>query len=191
VLLLEGKSYPKELDGRGCTAKAESSAAADLPAQSHDVGEKFSRIAAGLGAAVEELQELSRGIHPAILSEAGLGPALEALALRSPIPVALEVMTDERFLEPVEVCAYFVASESLANAANHSRSTRIDVALTVKNEKLLLSVCDDGIGGPITAPGPRHVHLDDRGGTGVLGRAGDRRPADPRDGRVRRRADRA
>ncbi len=78
-------------------------AEAELPVQSRDVAEKLSRIAAGLGAAVEELQELSRGIHPAILSDAGLGPALEALALRSPIPVVLEVMTVERFPEPVEV----------------------------------------------------------------------------------------
>src|SRR5581483_3963435 len=95
-------------------AMAARAAAAELPAESRDVREKFSRIAAGLAAAVEELQELSRGIHPAILSDAGLGPALEALALRSPIPVELEVTTRQRFPEPVEVAAFFVASESLA-----------------------------------------------------------------------------
>jgi hypothetical protein len=83
----------------GSLALAAGAAAAELPAQSRDVGEKFSSIAARLGAAVEELQELSRGVHPAILSDAGLGPALEALALRSPITVALEVMTEERFPE--------------------------------------------------------------------------------------------
>ncbi len=143
-------------------ALAARAAAADLPAQSRDVGDKFSRIATGLTAAVEELQELSRGIHPAILSDAGLGPALEALALRSPIAVQLELTIGERFPEPIEVAVYFVASESLANAAKHSRSTRIDLALTVKNHQLLLSVCDDGIGGADPRRGSGLVGLRDR-----------------------------
>ena len=153
-------------------------AAAELPAQSRDVGEKFSRIAAGLGAAVEELQELSRGIHPAILSDAGLGPALEALALRSPIPVELEVMTKERFAQPVEVAAYFAASEFLANAAKHSQASRIDVALTRENEGLLLSVSDDGIGGADPGRGSGLVGLRDRvealgGSLAIKSKAGD------------------
>ena len=143
-------------------ALAANAAAAELPPQSSDVREKFSRIAAGLGTAVEELQELSRGIHPAILTDAGLGPALEALALRSPIPVELEVMTRERFPQPVEVAAYFAASESLANAAKHSQASRIDVALTLENEGLLLSVRDDGIGGADPARGSGLVGLRDR-----------------------------
>ena len=143
-------------------ALAARAAEAKLPPQSRDVREKFSRIAAGLTAAVEELQELSRGIHPAILSDAGLGPALEALALRSPIPVELKVTTEGRFPEPVEVAAYFVASESLANAAKHSRSTRMNVALTLKNQRLLLSVCDDGIGGADPGGGSGLVGLRDR-----------------------------
>jgi signal transduction histidine kinase len=131
-------------------------------AQSRDVQAKFSRIASGLGAAVDELQELSRGIHPAILSDAGLGPALEALALRSPIPVDLKVRTQARFPEPVEVAAYFVASESLANAAKHSRSTRIDVVLAATDETLLLSVRDDGAGGADPRRGSGLVGLLDR-----------------------------
>ena len=143
-------------------ALAANAAAAELPPQSSDVREKFSRIAVGLGTAVEELQELSRGIHPAILTDAGLGPALEALALRSPIAVDLEVMTGERFPEPVEVAAYFVASESLANAAKHSQASRIDVVLKLENEGLLLSVRDDGIGGADPARGSGLVGLRDR-----------------------------
>jgi signal transduction histidine kinase len=143
-------------------ALAASAAAAEPPVQIHDVEEKFSTIAAGLGAAVEELQEFSRGIHPAILSDAGLGPALEALALRSSIPVQLEVTTNERFPEPVEVAAYFVASESLANAAKHSLASRIDVALTIENESVLLSVCDDGVGGVDPGRGSGLVGLRDR-----------------------------
>ena len=143
-------------------ALAARAAAAELPAQGADVRERFASIAAGLGTAVEELQELSRGIHPAILSDAGLAPALEALAMRSPIPVNLKVSTKERFPEPVEVAAYFVASEALANAAKHSVSSRIDVALTMEKEKLLLSVCDDGIGGADAGRGSGLVGLRDR-----------------------------
>ena len=137
-------------------------AAAELPTESGDVHEKFSWIATGLGEAVEDLQELSRGIHPAILSDAGLGPALETLALRSPIPVELEVRTRERFPEPVEVAAYFTASESLANAAKHSQASRITVLLAFENERLRLSVRDDGIGRADPARGSGLVGLRDR-----------------------------
>ena len=143
----------------GLAARA---AAAALPTERADVRQKFSTIATGLGEAVEELQELSRGIHPAILSDTGLGPALEALALRSPIPVELEVMTQDRFPEPLEVAVYFVASESLANAAKHSQASRIDIALTLEDEALLLSVRDDGIGGADPARGSGLVGLHDR-----------------------------
>ena len=137
-------------------------AAAELPTQSGDVRDKFTSIASGLGEAVEDLQELSRGIHPAILSDAGLGPALETLALRSPIPVELEVRTRDRFPEPVEVAAYFTASESLANAAKHSQASRITIALTLENERLRLSVRDDGVGGADPGRGSGLVGLRDR-----------------------------
>jgi signal transduction histidine kinase len=144
-------------------ALAARAAATELPPGSRQLRGRFSSIAAGLGAAVEELQELSRGIHPAILSDAGLGPALESLALRSPIPVDLEVMTRERFPQPVEAAAYFAASESLANAAKHSQASRIDVALELENQGLLLlSVCDDGIGGADPGRGSGLVGLRDR-----------------------------
>jgi signal transduction histidine kinase len=76
--------------------------------------------------------------------------------------VELDVVTHERFSEPVEVAAYFVASESLANAAKHSRSSRIDVALRMENQRLLLSVCDDGIGGADPGRGSGLVGLRDR-----------------------------
>ena len=153
-------------------ALAARAAEAELPAQSGDLREKLSSIATGLGAAVEDLQELSRGIHPAILSDAGLGPALETLAMRSPIPVELEVRTPERFPEPVEVAAYFTASESLANAAKHSQASHITVLLAFENERLQLSVCDDGIGGADPDRGSGLIGLRDRvealGGTLVI-----------------------
>lgn len=137
-------------------------AAAELPSDNGELRERLSRIAAGLGAAVEELQELSRGIHPSILTDAGLGAALESLALRSPIAVELAAMTRKRFPRPIEVAAYFVASESLANAAKHSQASRIDVALTLKNDLLQLSVCDNGIGGADPGQGSGLVGLRDR-----------------------------
>src|ERR671915_66988 len=143
-------------------ALAAHAAAAELPPESSDVREKFSRIATGLGDALEDLQELSRGIHPAILSDAGLGPALETLALRSPIPVELDVRTQERFPEQVEVAAYFTASEALANAAKHSQASRITIELAYENERLRLSVRDDGIGGADPGRGSGLVGLRDR-----------------------------
>jgi signal transduction histidine kinase len=143
-------------------ALAARAAEAELPTESGDVREKFSRIATGLREAVEDLQELSRGIHPAILSNAGLGPALETLALRSPIPVELDVRTRERFPEPVEVAGYFTASEALANAAKHSQASRITITLGFENERLRLSVRDDGIGGADPARGSGLVGLRDR-----------------------------
>jgi signal transduction histidine kinase len=115
-----------------------------------------------LVAAVEDLQEISRGIHPAILSKGGVGPALQALAHRSAIPVDLDVTTDVRLAEPIEVAAYFVASEALANAAKHSQANRIDVSLEQRDGRLVLSVRDDGVGGADAALGSGLVGLTDR-----------------------------
>jgi signal transduction histidine kinase len=97
--------------------------------------------------AVEDLQEISRGIHPAILSKGGLGPALQMLAHRSAIPVDLDITIDVRLAEPIEVAAYFVASEALANAAKHSLASRIDVSVEQRDGRLVLSIGDDGVGG--------------------------------------------
>jgi signal transduction histidine kinase len=122
----------------------------------------LSRVAIGLVDAVEDLQEISRGIHPAILSRGGLGPALQTLAHRSAIPVDLNITTDVRLAEPIEVAAYFVASEALANAAKHSDATRIDVSLEQRDDNLLLSVRDDGVGGADAVRGSGIVGLHDR-----------------------------
>jgi GAF domain-containing protein len=96
-------------------------AEAAVPPDRGDLRAELSRIATGLVDAVTDLQELSRGIHPAILSRGGLGPALRTLARRSAVPVELDVTTDARFPEPIEVAAYYVASEALANAAKQGR----------------------------------------------------------------------
>jgi PAS domain S-box-containing protein len=137
-------------------------AEANLPPERDDLRAQLSGVATGLVAAVEDLQEISRGIHPAILSKGGLGPALQTLAHRSAIPVDLDIATDVRLEEPIEVAAYFVASEALANAAKHSDASRIDILLEQRDGRLLLSVRDDGIGGADAARGSGLVGLSDR-----------------------------
>jgi len=137
-------------------------AEANLAPERQDVRDQLSRVALGLADAVEDLQEISRGIHPAILSKGGLGPALQTLAHRSAIPVDLDITTDVRLAEPIEVAAYFVASEALANVAKHSDATRIDVSLERRDGNLWLSVRDDGVGGADAARGSGIVGLNDR-----------------------------
>jgi GAF domain-containing protein len=133
-----------------------------VPPESDDLRIRLSEIATGLAAALEDLQELSRGIHPATLSRGGLGPALRTLARRSAIPVDLDIQTEERVAAPIEVAAYFVASEALANAAKHSQASRIDVSLEHRERSLLLSIADDGVGGADSARGSGLVGLTDR-----------------------------
>ena len=137
-------------------------AEADIPPGRGGLQAGLSRIAAGLADAAAELQEFSRGIHPAILSERGLGPALGTLARRSAVPVDLEVSTTARFPEPVEIAAYYVASEALANAMKHARASRTQISLTTRHGSLLLSVRDDGVGGANPARGSGLAGLADR-----------------------------
>jgi PAS domain S-box-containing protein len=133
-----------------------------VPANMVDLRAELSSIATGLQDTAAGLQELSRGIHPAILSHGGLGPALRMLARRSTIPVALEVTTDSRLPEPIEVAAYFVASEALTNAAKHAQASRIEISLGTRDGRLVLSVRDDGVGGADIARGSGIVGLTDR-----------------------------
>jgi signal transduction histidine kinase len=137
-------------------------AEADVPPVKGDLRAELSRIATGLNDAVADLQEISRGIHPAILSKGGLGPALRTLARRSMIPVGLDVTTTARLPEPIEVAAYYVASEALANATKHAQASRIDFSLATRSGSLLLSIRDDGVGGAEPARGSGLVGLADR-----------------------------
>jgi signal transduction histidine kinase len=135
---------------------------AKVPADGNDFRSELSRIAAGLTDAVEDLQEMSRGIHPAILSQGGLGPALRTLARRSAIPVELDVTTDARLPESIEVAAYFVVSEALANAAKHAQASQIGISLVAGEGRLLVSIRDDGVGGADPQRGTGLVGLTDR-----------------------------
>jgi signal transduction histidine kinase len=116
-------------------------------ASAEQLGAALDEAAAELRLAVAELRELARGIHPVILSEAGLGPALTSLAERSPIPVTITGVPCERLPARVEETAYFVASEALANAAKHAQATAITIRARRLDGALLVEVGDDGVGG--------------------------------------------
>ena len=96
---------------------------------------------------LQEIRELANGLHPAVLSERGLSAALEALALRAPVPVELEALPDRPLPEPVEVAAYFVVAEALANVQKHAAARRVLVSARAEDGLLLVDVTDDGAGG--------------------------------------------
>jgi signal transduction histidine kinase len=137
-------------------------AEAEVPPGLDELRAKLSGTARGLAAAVEDLQEISRGIHPAILSRGGLVPALETLAGRAAVPVHLEVRIDRGLPESVEVAAYYVVSEALTNAAKHANASRVDIEASARDGSLRLSVRDDGVGGAEPARGSGLVGLRDR-----------------------------
>ena len=137
-----------------------------------------SEVRAGLDAArrevaasLAELREISSGLHPAVVSGHGLGVALEQLVARSPVPVQLTVEVERRLPEPLEVAAYYVVSESLANVAKHARANTARVDVLMEQDELVLEIVDDGVGG-----------ADSERGTGLRGLA-DR--VESLDGRLR------
>ncbi|HZO07839.1 MAG TPA: sensor histidine kinase, partial [Myxococcota bacterium] len=109
------------------------------------------RLLAGAGeeldSALEELRELARGIHPAVLSDRGLATALETLANRAPVPVELAELPNGRLPEAVELAAYFVVAEALTNVAKYANATHAKVEVARENGRLVVEVEDDGIGG--------------------------------------------
>jgi signal transduction histidine kinase len=115
---------------------------------------------AELDAALEELRELARGIHPAVLSDRGLDAALETLARRAPLPVELNKEDHERLPEAIELAAYFVVAEALTNVAKYAGATHAKVNVARDNGRLVVEVADDGVGG-----------ADPAGGTGLRGLA--------------------
>jgi signal transduction histidine kinase len=137
-------------------------AAGDATAGGDDLRRALTRAAEAVTAALDELRETARGIHPPSLSEDGLASAVRALARRSPIPVELEVSTSERFAKSVEVTGYYVVSELLTNAAKHANASVVRVAIEVSNATLQLAVRDDGVGGADPARGSGLIGLRDR-----------------------------
>jgi signal transduction histidine kinase len=109
-----------------------------------------------------ELRELARGIHPAVLSERGLEPALQSLVARAPVPVTVEAHSTERLPGPVESAAYFVVSEALANVAKYAQATQASVMVERANGHVTIEVADDGIGGADAGRGSGLRGLEDR-----------------------------
>jgi signal transduction histidine kinase len=135
---------------------------AAVPAQLPELRAQIAEVADNLTGSLEELRELSRGIHPAILSDGGLSPAIKALARRSAVPVQLDLDVERRLPEPIEVAAYYVVSEALANTAKHARASIAHVELRAADGRLQLSVSDDGVGGASNDDGSGLVGLTDR-----------------------------
>ena len=111
---------------------------------------------------LHELRALARGIHPAVLTEEGLAPALETLARRASVPVEIDAVPAERLPPPVEAAAYFVASEALANVAKHAQASRVRIEVLREDGHLVIDISDDGIGGADSAAGSGLVGLRDR-----------------------------
>jgi PAS domain S-box-containing protein len=153
-------------------------ARAAVPPPTGELHDDLSHIAEGLAGVLEDLREISRGIHPAILSRGGLGPALKTLARRSAVPVELDLRAERRPPEPVAVAVYYAVAEALTNAVKHAHASAVHVELDTNGEILRLAVRDDGIGGADPAQGSGLVGLSDRiealGGTLKVASPADR-----------------
>jgi signal transduction histidine kinase len=137
-------------------------AEASVPAERPDIKELLSRITSGLTGVSDDLREIARGLHPEVLSNRGLGPALKTLARRSSVPVNLDVTIDRRLPDPIEVAAYYVVAEALTNTAKHAQASEVTVVVQVQDAHLRLSIRDDGIGGANAAKGSGLIGLKDR-----------------------------
>jgi signal transduction histidine kinase len=134
-------------------------AQADAPPRT---GERLDQLAAGLDDVLDELREIARGLHPAILAESGLPPALKTLARRSAVPVDLDIQVDRRLPEQVETAAYYIVAEALTNAAKHARATAADIHVAENDGVLRLRVHDNGRGGADFGHGSGLLGLRDR-----------------------------
>jgi signal transduction histidine kinase len=146
--------------------------AASSTAGADELRAGLTRAASEVTLVVDELREIARGIHPAILSDGGLVPALGTLSRRSAIPVELSISTSGRFTERIEVTAYYVVAEVLTNAVKHARASVVRVTVEQLRGTLRLSIRDDGVGGADLSRGSGLIGLHDRveaiGGTIVV-----------------------
>jgi len=133
-----------------------------LPAGQQEVAAQWARTAQGLTDAIEELREISRGLHPSVLEKHGLAPALRELVRRGSLPVTLDVQVSGRLPERVEVAAYYVVSEALANAAKHADATTADIEVAESDGILHIHISDNGRGGADFSHGSGLVGLKDR-----------------------------
>jgi signal transduction histidine kinase len=132
------------------------------PPEARELAKQLDDVAAGLVSALEELREIARGIHPAILAEGGLRPALRALARRCAVPVRLDVQAEGRLPEPIEIAAYYAVSEALTNTAKHAHASAAEVEVSAGEGALHIRVHDDGRGGARFGQGSGLAGLKDR-----------------------------
>lgn len=126
------------------------------------VGAALDSASEQLRMAIEELRELARGIHPAILTDRGLGPAIQSLADRSPVPVIVDYQLTQRPPEPIEITCYFMVAEALTNTAKYASATSATITVTHTDTHLILRISDDGVGGADTTHGSGLRGLTDR-----------------------------
>jgi signal transduction histidine kinase len=131
-------------------------------AETDDQRAQLAGVVAGLSGLYSDLQELSRGIHPAILSRGGLGPAIKTLARRSPVPVVLDLDVTGPIPESVQVAAYYVVAEALTNTAKYAEASESTVQAECRDGQLRLTIIDDGIGGAQAGRGSGLIGLTDR-----------------------------
>jgi signal transduction histidine kinase len=148
-----------------------------VPSEQTTVRAQIADVVTGLIGVSDELREIARGIHPAILSQGGLGPTLKTLARRCAVPVELDVAVPRRLPDYVEVAGYYVVAEALTNAAKHAQASRVDLAVKAEDENLYLSIRDDGVGGADARKGSGLIGLVDRvealgGQIGITSRLG-------------------
>lgn len=135
---------------------------ASVPDDQPELRAQISLLVDGLSSLSTELQEFSRGIHPAILSKGGLGPALRSLARRCPVPVELDVDLPEPVSESVGVAAYYIVAEALTNAAKYAEAENVVITATFGTGTLDLMIDDDGVGGAVAGGGSGLIGLKDR-----------------------------
>jgi GAF domain-containing protein len=137
-------------------------ARAAVPSAAVDLADEVEQVTSELISVLDELREMARGIHPTVLAEGGLRPAMKALARRSAVPVDLDVRLQGRLPEPVEVATYYVVAEALTNVAKHAGASAVQVAVERDDGVLHVRVRDDGRGGADLGGGSGLVGLKDR-----------------------------
>jgi signal transduction histidine kinase len=137
-------------------------AQATAPRGAREHAQQLNEVADGLAGVLEELREIAHGLHPAILAEGGLTPALKVLARRSALPVSLDIQVSRRLPDPIETAAYYTVAEALTNAAKYAHATAADIEVTETDGALRVRVRDNGQGGADFTHGTGLLGLKDR-----------------------------
>jgi signal transduction histidine kinase len=137
-------------------------AQATVPPGAEELAERLEEAVGEANGVQAELREISHGLHPAVLTESGLRPALRALARRAAVPVRLDIQVAGRLPEQVEVSGYYVVAEALTNAARHARASAVSVTAEIAGHALRVAVRDDGVGGADFTRGTGLAGLKDR-----------------------------